>query len=122
MIKDCDVIIPVPLHPKRLFKRKYNQSALLAQKLAKHFHKEYLPLVLKRKKNTISQGHLNRTKRQANVRGAFYISTPEEIQGKKILLIDDVYTTGATLNECAKILKKAKVKQVQCFTLCQAGK
>lgn len=122
LIEECDVLIPVPLHARRLFKRKYNQSALLAQKLAQHFKKEYQPLVLKRKRNTPSQGHLNKQKRQENIRGAFYVATPEKIQGKKILLIDDVYTTGATLNECAKVLKKAKVQKVYCLTLCRAGK
>lgn len=121
VIQSADCILPVPLHKIRLLKRKYNQSALLGKMIAQKFHKPFMPLILFRHKNTPSQGHLNFKMRQKNIKGAFYIKHPEQIKGKNILLLDDVHTSGATLNECAKVLIKAGAKQVDCLTFCRAG-
>ena len=117
IIKRNDVLIPVPLHRRRLIKRKYNQSALLAQKLAKKYGKIYDPLTLIRTKSTRSQGHLSPKKREKNVLGAFQVKRSQMVQGKSVLLIDDVFTTGATVNECSKILIKSGAKSVDVLTL-----
>ena len=122
IIERNQVIIPVPLHWSRLLKRKYNQSALLAQGLAKRYNKTYSPLVLKRIKFTKSQGHLSQKERQKNVKGVFVVKYPEEIQGKSVLLVDDVFTTGATADECAKVLLKAGAKSVDVLTIAKVVK
>ena len=122
LISNCDCILPVPLHITRLFKRKYNQSALLAKRLAKIYHKSYLPSVLIRVKHTESQGHMNSKQRQKNVKNAFKIQKADKIKDKNVLLIDDVMTTGATVNECTKVLLKAGAKQVDVLTLARVVK
>ena len=115
-----DYVVPVPLHWTRLFKRRYNQAALLAQALAKRIDKTYAPFALKRIKPTPPQGHMNITKRRKNVEKAF--ATGQDVQGKTILLIDDVYTTGATLNACARILKEAGATKILCLTVARVVK
>ena len=122
LISDCDYIIPVPLHIKRLFKRKYNQAALLAKGLSKIHHKEYLPSVLTRVRYTEIQGHMNPKQRRQNIKNAFQIKNADKIKGKKILLIDDVMTTGATVNECTKVLLKAGANQVDILTFARVIK
>lgn len=122
IIEQNDVLIPVPLHWSRLLKRKYNQSAIITHKLALRHKKVYDPTILKRLKATKSQGHLSSKQRKENVKGSFSIKDPKNIQGKNILLIDDVYTTGATVNECTKILLKAGAKRVDVLTLAKVVK
>ena len=122
LIQRNDVLIPVPLHWKRMLKRKYNQAALLAQKLAKKYKKEYEPLILKRSKFTKSQGHLSAKDRKKNVKGVFMVKKNDKIKDKSILLIDDVFTTGATANECAKVLMQAGAKSVDILTLAKVVK
>ena len=112
--QEADIIIPVPLHKKRLLKRGYNQASLIAQKLAQEFDKTYLSHALVRTRHTVSQGHFSFEQRQKNVKGAFEVLPKAKIklQGKNVLLVDDVITTGSTINACAKELLKAKVKSV----------
>lgn len=117
LIQNADVIIAVPLHRRRLIKRKYNQAALLAHYIAKKEQKKYLANTLLRIVNTKSQGHDNRKQRKENVKGAFGVKNPSRIKGKKVLIIDDVYTTGATLNECADTLYKNGAKRVEGLVL-----
>ncbi len=117
LIDDCDIIIPVPLHPRRLLKRKYNQAALLAQGIASLCQKKMLSNTLLRVINTKPQGHDNRRQRIKNVKNAFLVKKEKDVYGKKILLIDDVYTTGATLNACAESLYAAGAKRVEGLTL-----
>ena len=119
MITEADVIIPVPLHITRLFLRRYNQAALLAHRLAKISYRRYEPNVLKRVRATPSQGHMNAKERKQNVHKAFVISNPQNIVHKKVLLIDDVMTTGATVEECTKILLNAGAVYVDVLTLCR---
>ncbi|MFH0857726.1 MAG: ComF family protein [Candidatus Magasanikbacteria bacterium] len=100
-------IVPVPLHKRRYNERGFNQAEYLAKSIALALNKEYVPL-LERKKYTKQQVKMNREKRLRNLENAFVIN--EEfgtLQGKNILLVDDVYTTGATLEECAKVLHDA---------------
>jgi ComF family protein len=115
----ADFIAPVPLHRWRLFKRRYNQAALLARELGRIAQKPVLIDVLTRKRATPIQGHLSRKQRQANVKGAFRFNAHyrKPIKGKTIVLIDDVLTTGATVNECARVLLRAGAKEVNVLVL-----
>lgn len=112
-----DVIIPIPLHKKRLRWRGFNQSSLLAYYVSQNITPGFNILVnekdLVRKKNTVSQMNIkNYQERKNNLRHAFELATNKNIIGKNILLIDDVATTGSTLFECAKVLKKSGAKKV----------
>lgn len=114
LFAQCDLILPVPLHRWRLLKRRYNQSALLAKKIHQLTKIPTNPFILERIHATQSQGHLNFIERTSNVKSAFFISpkNAEKIAGKNIIVVDDVMTTGATANECAKILKKSGATRV----------
>ncbi len=116
----ADVIAPVPLSPQRLRHREYNQSLLLAAHLSRAMN---LPLSygnLIRVKDTEAQTTLTRSARLRNLRRAFHVARPEEFEGKRIYLIDDVMTTGTTLNECAKTLRKAGAGDVYAIALARA--
>jgi ComF family protein len=114
---DADVIIPVPLHPARLRAREFNQSLLLADQLSRHLAKPVSATNLIRTAATDPQTTLSRQERLRNLRNAFEIRRPQELVGKRILLVDDVYTTGTTLNECAKTLRNANTGPVYALTL-----
>jgi ComF family protein len=118
-LEDADIIIPVPLHKLRLYKRMYNQSALLAKAIARISNVKYNPYILKRIRNTTPQSGLSQKQRQGNVKNAFAINPKQlaAIKGKNIILIDDVMTTGATIEECCKILRKAGVSKIYVVTL-----
>ena len=116
LVEQADLIIPVPLHRFRLLKRKYNQSALLAKHIAKHSQKTCAPDGLKRIRSTPTQGKLSPTERKKNVANAFRINPRLAVKDKTVLLIDDVLTTGATANECSRILIEAGAKQVLLLT------
>ncbi|HDD35669.1 MAG TPA: ComF family protein [Candidatus Desulfofervidus auxilii] len=115
-----DLILSVPLHIKRLRERGFNQSSLLAKGLAKAINVPYKQKILKKNKHTLPQVGLSLNERKKNVRGSFIIRKPEYIEyikEKSILLLDDVCTTGSTVNECAKVLIKAGAKAVWVITL-----
>lgn len=107
MIESYDIIIPVPIHKYKLMKRGYNQSAVLAKAIAKRYKKQCYVEVLIKTKNTISQSMLNKQNREVNVIDTFQLNPKmlKKIQGKKILFIDDVITTGSTIVECLKALR-----------------
>jgi ComF family protein len=115
----ADLIVPVPLHRWRLFRRRYNQAALLARALSDLAGTPLLPDALLRLRPTPAQGHLSRKERQANVAGAFAVNPHYKaaLAGKTVVLIDDVLTTGATANECSEVLLKAGAKVVNVLTL-----
>ena len=117
LLADTDLQLPVPLHWTRLFARRYNQSALLAQAIAKAGGPLVLADALIRRRRTPSQGNKNASARRRNVAGAFVVNRPDEIRGKRVVLIDDVLTTGATVEECARILKRAGAVRVDVLTL-----
>jgi ComF family protein len=119
-MKVFERIVPVPLHRKRLRERGFNQAVILARELSKRFD---IPLdftSLRREVFTPPQVGLGREERSANVHGAFLARHPERIAGRMILLVDDVYTTGSTLAECARVLVRAKAKSVTVLTLARA--
>ena len=117
---DADLILPVPLHPKRLRWRGFNQALLLARQLSRAYGIATDPLVLRRIKETPPQTQLNEEERRRNVRDAFALAPGRSLEGKKILLVDDVYTSGATVNECSRTLKKSGVERVFVVTLARA--
>ena len=115
-IQDIDCIVPIPLYKKRLKWRGFNQTELLANEISKHINKPMIN-ALSKIKNTKPQIQFNEKSRKKNVKNVFVCTVPEIITNKNILLIDDVKTTGATLNEAKKILLKAKAKSVFTLTL-----
>lgn len=120
LLDECDLIVPVPLHRVRLWQRRYNQAALLAQNLSRANAIAYDPFLLTRTRHTPSQGDMTSAKaRRRNVRGAFAVpdARKHRLTGKSVLLVDDVFTTGATLNACAKALKAAGASRVNVLAL-----
>lgn len=114
------VIIPVPLHRKRLRERGFNQSVILARAIAKRFSLPLNFMTLRRELFTVPQVGLGREERPANVRKAFAVRKPEKIAGRRVLLVDDVTTTGSTITECASVLMQAKAEAVAVLTLARA--
>jgi ComF family protein len=108
----ADYIIGVPISKKRLKERGYNQTNLIAKELSKILGIEYISEMLVKIKDTERQSELSKSERKINVKNSFRVTDIYNIEGKKILLIDDIFTTGATVNECSKTLKKAGAKQV----------
>ncbi len=115
--RDLDGIMAVPLHPTRLREREYNQSLLLAERLSQHLGMPVMWNVLVRTQHTVPQTTLKRSARLKNLRKSFAVTHPDVVSGKKILLVDDVFTTGTTINECAKTLRKAGAEAVYVETL-----
>lgn len=120
LLSECDVIVPVPLHRGRLWSRRYNQSAELARLLSRASGKSFLPDVLERSRRTPSQGEMpSASARRRNVEGAFQVGKERRgsLKGKNVLLIDDVLTTGATVEACARALKRAGAAKVLVLAL-----
>lgn len=120
VLAGADLLVPVPLHWTRLFQRRYNQAALLAHAI----HAAGGPVVaadwLVRHRKTPSQGHLGPAARERNVRGAFAVRRGCSFTGKRVVIVDDVMTTGATVEECARVLKRAGAVFVGIMTLARA--
>ena len=119
-LRSATLLVPVPLHPHRLRERGFNQAELLAQVLSK---KLGIPTrtILRRIRPTHPQWNLDRKKRLTNVSDAFEPAQPEKLQGESVLLIDDVATTGSTLEACAGALRRAKAGKVWAWTLARQG-
>jgi ComF family protein len=114
LIEEADAVVPVPLHRLRLLRRRYNQAAEIARPLAQMSSLDYLPDALIRKRATASQGGRSAGGRRRNVQGAFAVpdSRKRLVEGRRILLVDDVLTTGATTEACARALKAAGAADV----------
>jgi ComF family protein len=110
----ADLLVAVPLHVRRLKERGFNQALLLAQAFP---DKPLAREALIRVRHTVPQSGLNPRERRENVKRAFAAPRPEDLKGKNVLLIDDVYTTGATVRECAKVLLKAGAREVNVLTV-----
>jgi len=119
-MKVFSLIVPVPLHRKRLRERGFNQAVILARQIAKQFALPLDFMTLKRAVFTAPQVGLGREDRSVNVRGAFAVRKPERVAGKTVLLVDDVSTTGSTLTECVRTLLKAGADSVAVLTLAKA--
>ncbi|MBU3911140.1 MAG: ComF family protein [Candidatus Omnitrophica bacterium] len=117
--REIDLILPIPMHPARLFKREVNPSDILAKNIARKLSVRYSGAFLKKIKNTRAQSKLSRHERIKNIKGSFFLTRHGAIETrqKNILLVDDLFTTGSTVNECARVLKKAGSGRVNVITL-----
>ena len=115
-----ELIIPVPLHKHRLKKRGFNQSLLLARLAFPEYHRKIALDLLLRVKSTTSQTGLSGVERRRNVKNGFQVRNGQALIGKTIYLVDDVYTTGATVSECSKTLKNSGASEVHVWTLARA--
>jgi ComF family protein len=115
-----DFIVPVPLHWTRLFARRYNQAGLLAHAIHAAGGPPVAPDWLVRRRRTPSQGRLGVLARARNVRGAFVLRPGRSVKGKRLVLVDDVLTTGATVEECARVLRRGGAGFVGVLTLARA--
>ena len=119
-IEDYDLLVPVPLHPRRLRQRGFNQSVILAREISR---RRAIPLdfrALRRIVDTESQAGLKKDERQSNMKSAFSVPAPGRIRARRILLVDDVHTTGSTLGECARALLQQGAEAVGALTLARA--
>lgn len=116
-----DLILPVPLHRRRLRQRGFNQALLLARALYPAHRSRIQYDLLVRNRWTEPQVNLKGRERRDNVRRAFTVTDPSRVKGSSVTLVDDVYTTGATANECARVLKKAGAAQVRILTLARVA-
>lgn len=116
-IKKYDTIIPVPISKKRLKTRGYNQSLLIAKEIAEKTNLELVNNCLIKTKNIIEQSKLNKEDRMQNIQGVYELKNKKLIENKKVLLIDDIYTTGSTVNECSKILRQGNPNKIGILVL-----
>lgn len=116
-IKSYDIIIPVPIHKKRMRERGYNQSELIAKEISERNSIEMYKDVLIKIMNNKAQSTLSGKERQQNTKNVYKLINSEKINNKKILIFDDIYTTGATINSCVSELKKANPKKIGILTL-----
>jgi len=119
LLEDADLIVPVPLHRWRLIERRYNQAALIAEHAARHTGVRHIPDLLIRHRPTPSQGDMGPTARARNVAGAFRLSPrhADRVKGSRIVLVDDVLTTGATIGACARVLRRGGAARIDVLTL-----
>jgi len=120
LLEGADMIVPVPLHWTRLFTRRYNQAGLLAHAVRAAGGPPVMADWLVRRRRTSSQGRLGPVARVRNVRGAFAVRRGCDVKGKRIVLVDDVLTTGATVEECARVLRRGGAASIGVLTLSRA--
>lgn len=119
-LNEIDIVVPVPIHFFRDFSRGYNQSLLIAKFISQEMKLTLRNDIIKKVKNTVPQSMLTATRRKKNAYNAYKINKASLLKGKTILLIDDIYTTGATVNECSRVLKENGVKKVIVATIAKA--
>lgn len=117
---EVEAIVPVPLHRRRQKERGFNQALIIARELARIKKLELVDNALVKIKNVAPQTSLEASERAQNVRGAFQVRRQEKLKNRVVLLVDDVYTTGSTINECSLALKRSGVKDVRALTIAQA--
>lgn len=113
----ADIIVSIPLHMDREVERGYNQSELIAKELSKNMKIKYSNKILKREKTTAHLAKCNKKERKHMIEGVFKVIAPDIIKDKVVIVVDDVYTTGATINECGKVLKLGGAKKVIAITV-----
>ena len=116
-LKKYDIIIPVPMYKKRKQSRGYNQTELISKKLAKDLKIESSNKVLRKVIDTKKQSTLTKKERIKNVENAFNVVNSKSIENKNVILLDDIFTTGSTLNECSRMLKLAGTKEIAILTI-----
>ena len=116
-MKSYDTIIPVPISKQRKKERGYNQSLLIAKKISNSLNIKLETRCLYKTKNIIAQSKLNKEERNLNIQNAYELKNEQIIKNKQILLVDDIYTTGNTVNECARMLQKAQPKKIDVFVI-----
>ena len=116
-LQTYDIIIPVPISKKRMKERGYNQSLLIAKKISKDVKISLQTNCLMKIKHITEQSKLNKEQRKQNIQNVYELKNGEILNNKRILLIDDIYTTGSTVNECCKMLQKAMPKKIDVFTI-----
>jgi len=121
MAREPDVIVPVPLHVKRLRSRGFNQAVLLGELLAREWRLPIARRAMRRVRWTEPQINLSADERLHNVKGAFTVSDYAAVAGKHVLLLDDILTTGSTAEECARVLKRAGAVEVTVITIARAA-
>lgn len=115
---ECDCVVAVPLSAKRKRKRGYNQAELIAEEVSRRLKLPLIDGALVKTKENKSQAKLTRREREENVRGVYEVTSPETFKGRRVLVVDDVMTTGATLGEVSRVLYKAKARSVEALTYC----
>ena len=116
-IKNYDIIIPVPIHKKRYKQRGYNQTELIARKIAQKLDITMVTDVLQKEINNKPQSDLSKIERVQNIKNVYTVQNSQKIKNKAILIIDDIYTTGNTVNECSKMLKQAGANKIAVLTI-----
>ena len=114
---EIDAIVPVPLHPRKKRHREFNQAEVLAAAVSRATGRPVLPRAVRRIRDTETQTRLHRTERADNLNGAFQVRRADEVAGRRLVLVDDVFTTGATLDSCAKVLRVAGAQEVVALTV-----
>lgn len=118
ILEKYDIIIPVPMYRKKEKRRGYNQTALIAREIAKAYKNlVYDGKSLQKIKDTKMQSSLDKTERRKNIKNAYKVINQQKIKDKKIILLDDIYTTGSTVNECSKVLKQSGAKEILVVTI-----
>ena len=118
ILRGADYIVPVPIHKKRMMERGYNQCSLITKELSKNIETLVcLSNILKKTKKTRAQSLTSKNERCTNVKDTFTTSKKIDLKGKRIILFDDVYTTGSTVAECAKVLKTLGCERIDVFTI-----
>ena len=116
-MKNYDTIIPVPISNNRQKTRGYNQSLLITKEISKHTNLELVNNCLIKTKNIVEQSKLNKEDRIQNIQGVYELKNKQLIKNKNVLLIDDIYTTGSTVNECSKILRQGNPRKIGILVL-----
>jgi len=116
-LENYDIIIPVPISKKRNKERGYNQSLLIAREISKKLNIKLVKNCLYKTKNVIEQSKLSKEERELNIQGVYSLKNSEKLENKKILLVDDIFTTGSTVNECCKVLLSAKPSEITVLTI-----
>jgi ComF family protein len=115
-----DIILPVPLHTRRLRQRGFNQAVVISNGCLSNWKKKIETGLLVRHRPTSPQSLLSGDERRSNLKNAFSLADPNRIAGMRVLLVDDVYTTGSTVNECSRVLRKAGAERIEVFTLARS--
>lgn len=117
IIKTYDIILPVPISKKRYKQRGYNQTELIAREISKRAGIELVTNCVYKERNNVPQSTLNKEDRIENVKNTYIIKNSKIIKDKRVIILDDIYTTGSTVNECSKLLKQNNVKEILVMTI-----